>query len=129
MSHQNGATSAHSHYLFVSKANQPDLVAEVALLFDQPPPGERFPTAVSRCTQRGRSELRTLTSGAALGGYLREWGWVGAQQVLRLESVVRRQAKTTQMVRSFVTSLGPQIAPNALLRLAREHWHMENRWH
>jgi hypothetical protein len=33
------------------------------------------------------------------------------------------------MVRSFVTSLGPQLPPCELLRLVREHWHIENRLH
>jgi len=33
------------------------------------------------------------------------------------------------MVRSFVTSLAPRMAPRELLRLVREHWHIENRLH
>jgi hypothetical protein len=79
---------AQGHYLFVIKANQPELLAEVTLLFEQPPPGERFTTASSRRTQRDRHEVRTLTASAALAAYLAELGWVGAQQVLRLESTV-----------------------------------------
>jgi predicted transposase YbfD/YdcC len=43
---------AQGHYLFVIKANQPELLAEVGLLFEQPPPGERFATARSCRTQR-----------------------------------------------------------------------------
>jgi predicted transposase YbfD/YdcC len=120
---------AQGHYLFVIKANQPELLAEVALLFEAPPPSERFATLVSRRTQRGRCEVRTLTASAALGNYVKELGWVGAQQVLRLESAVMSNTKTTQMVRYFVTSLGPQLPPRELLRLVREHWHIENRLH
>jgi predicted transposase YbfD/YdcC len=120
---------AHGHYLFVIKANQPELLAEVALLFDAPPPGERFATAVSRRARRDRCEARTLTSSVALARYVQALGWVGAQQVLRLQSVVTRKDKTTQMVRYFITSLGPQTAPRSLLRFVREHWHIENRLH
>ena len=123
---------AHAHYLFVIKANQPELLAEVALLFNMPPPGERFAQVVSRRTRRDRCEVRTLTVSGALVDYLKELGWVGARQVLRLESVVTstgKRGKTTRMVRYFVTSLGPHLAPRSLLRLVREHWHIENRLH
>lgn len=120
---------AHGHYLFVIKANQPELLGEVALLFDAPPPGERFATAVSRRARRDRCEARTLTSSAALARDVQALGWVGAQQVLRLESVVTRKDKTTQMVRYFITSLGLQTTPRSLLRFVREHWHIENRLH
>ena len=125
---------AQGHYLFVIKANQPELLAEVALLFDQPPPGERFATASSCRTQRDRHEVRTLTASTALAEYLAECGWAGVQQVLRLESCVahlagRRQGQTTRLVRHFVTSLSPQVPAHQLLRLIREHWHIENRLH
>lgn len=120
---------AQGHYLFVIKANQPELLAEVALLFEAPPPGERFATLVSRRTQRDRTEVRTITASAALGDYVQKLGWVGAQQVLRLESAVTSKGKTTQLVRYFVTSLGPHLPPRELLRFVREHWHIENRLH
>ena len=125
---------AAGQYLFVIKLNQPELLAEVTLLFEQPPPGERFTTASSRRTQRDRHEVRTLTASAALAGYLAELGWAGAQQVLRLESCVThlrgvRSGQTTQLVRYFLTSLTPQVPARQLLRLIREHWHIENRLH
>jgi predicted transposase YbfD/YdcC len=125
---------AHGHYLFVVKANQPELFEEVALLFDQPPPGERFATASSRRTQRERHEVRTLTASAALAAYLAELGWAGAQQVLRLESTVThlrgvRAGQTTRLVRYFLTSLSAAVPARQLLRLIREHWHIENRLH
>lgn len=125
---------AHGHYLWVIKSNQPTLLAEVALLFDRPPPGERFATASSCRTQRGRREVRTLTASSALASYLPTLGWMGVGQVLRLESQVthlggKQMGKTTPMVRYFVTSLGPQASARELLRLIREHWHIENRLH
>jgi predicted transposase YbfD/YdcC len=125
---------AHGHYLFVIKLNQPELFAEVALFFDQPPPGECFTTASSRRIQRARHEVRTLTASAALANYLAELGWAGAQQVLRLESCVTHQGgaqagQTTHLVRYFLTSLGFQVPAHHLLRLIRQHWHIENRLH
>jgi predicted transposase YbfD/YdcC len=125
---------ARGHYLFVIKANQPELLAEVTLLFDRPPPGERFAAARSRRTQRDRHEVRILMASAALADYLAELGWVGARQVLRLESRVThvcgvRAGQTTQLVRYFLTSLGAQVPADRLLRLIRQHWHIENRLH
>lgn len=125
---------AQGHYLFVIKLNQPELLDEVTLLFDQPPPGARFTTASSSRTQRDRHEVRTLTASAALADYLAELGWVGARQVVRLESCVThvggaRAGQTTRLVRYFLTSLSPHVPAHRLLRLVREHWHIENRLH
>jgi len=49
----------------VLKLKQPEVFAEVALCFDQPPPGERFTTASSRRIQRARHAVRTRTAAAA----------------------------------------------------------------
>jgi hypothetical protein len=54
--------------------------------------------------------------------------------VLRLESCVThrrgvRSGQTTRLVRYFLTSLGAQVPARQLLRLIREHWHIENRLH
>jgi predicted transposase YbfD/YdcC len=122
------------HYLFVIKRNQPELLEEATLLFDQPPPGEAFTTASSVRTWRGRHEVRTLVASTALADYLAELGWVGAEQVVRLQSKVTylsgpRHGRTSQLVRYFLTSLGPQVPARRLLRLIREHWHIENRLH
>jgi predicted transposase YbfD/YdcC len=122
------------HYLFVIKRNQPELFEEVALLFDQPPPAESFRTARSFRTWRGRHEVRTLSASAVLADYLAELGWAGAQQVVRLESEVTyrsgpRRGQTSRLLRYFLTSLGPQVPARRLLRLIREHWHIENRLH
>lgn len=125
---------AKGHYLFVIKLNQPELLNEVTLLFDQPPPGERFTTASSSRIQRDRHEVRTLMASAALADYLTELGWVGVQQVVRLESCVTHlrgahAGQTTRLVRYFLTSLGVHVPAHRLLRLVREHWHIENRLH
>jgi hypothetical protein len=125
---------AQGHYLFVIQAHQPELLADGGLLFEEPPPGERFATARSRRPQRDRHEGRPLTASAALADYLADWGWAGAQQGLRLESGVThlgggRTGQTTQLVRYFLTSLGPRVPARELVRLVREHGPIENRLH
>ncbi len=128
------------HYLLAVKANQPDLYADLALLFESPPPGEVFVTHRSRSWYADRHEVRLLTASAALRGYL---DWPGHQQVLRVVREVRSRCPSVsggvaadpclRDVRYFVTSLpatGAQaLRPDHLLDLVRRHWHIENRLH
>ena len=53
-------------YLFAVKANQPDLLDEVTLLFRDPPPGERFATAATVTKHGGRLEGRALRASLTL---------------------------------------------------------------
>src|SRR5262249_44492352 len=98
------------------------------------PPPEGFPVGCSRGSRPRPQERGTRTASAALADYLTELGWTGAQQVARLERVVRRlrgarAGQSTRLVRYFLTSLSPQVPARQLLRLIREHWHSENRLH
>jgi len=70
-----------------------------------------------------------LIASAALVGYT---DWPGLQQVMRLER--RTLNKQKQILRHEiaygVTSLSPERAsPDQLLKLWREHWHIENKLH
>jgi predicted transposase YbfD/YdcC len=125
---------AQGPYRFVRKANQPERLAEVRLLFAEPPPGEPFAIARRRRTRRERHAVRTRTASAALADDRAELGWTGARQVLRLESGVThvrglQAGQTTRLVRSCLTSLDLPVPTRQLLRLIREHWHSENRLH
>ena len=75
----------------------------------------------------GRSERRTLRTTTALNGYL---DWPGAEQVGQVESGVSRDGKTTNEVRTFITSV-PRSEADArkLLEWVRGHWSIENRSH
>jgi predicted transposase YbfD/YdcC len=125
---------AGGHFLFAVKANQPELAADVALLFDQPPPGEVFTVAHSHGRHGSRHEQRTLWASSALTAYLAEAGWPQIQQVLRVERLVTEQGASgvtcMREVRDFVTSLGtPQGSAADLLALVRSHWRIENTLH
>jgi predicted transposase YbfD/YdcC len=120
-------------YLFAVKANQPDLLEDVALLFRAPPPGEDFATTTTSDKHGGRLERRQLRASAALAGYLQAAGWPSATLVLEVTTQVRwpqhpaKPART--QVRYFLTSLSAATPPAAVLRLVRRHWHIENRLH
>ncbi len=120
---------AGGHFLFAVKANQPELVTEVALLFEQPPPGEVFATAHSHGRHGSRQERRTLWASSALTAYLAEAGWPQVQQVLRVERLSTEHGTCTREVRDFVTSLDTQWAAAELLALVRGHWRIENSVH
>jgi hypothetical protein len=68
-----------------------------------------------------------LKATTALNDYL---DWPGVAQVGQVESVVTRGGKTTQEVRTFITSV-PRSEADAgmLLTWARGHWSIENRSH
>lgn len=110
-------------YLFVVKENQPEVLADLALLFDDPP--EAYPGVVSRSRHGDRQEVRTLTASSALNAYL-DWPHVG--QVGRIVREVTRHGQTRREQVHVITSLPLERAsPRRLLALNRGHWGIENR--
>ena len=124
---------AGGDYLFAVKANQPDLLEDISLLFCDPPPGEAFDQTRTVDAHGGRVEQRWLRASTTLADYLREAGWVGAGLVLEVRSVVRWPAcpprPPRQQVRYFLSSLPAQVSARRALALVRQHWHIENRLH
>lgn len=122
--------AAHGDSLFVVKANRPTLLAEVALLFDQPPPGEVFADAYTHGRHGGRYEERRLWASPALNTYLADLlDWPDIQQVIRVERRCVERGVATRQVRHLITSLPPSVPARHLLCLARGHWAIENRLH
>lgn len=86
-------------------------------------------TAQTTDCHGGRVETRRLSASTALQDYLE---WPGHAQVLELRRLVtdKRTSKTRQEVVYGITSLGPErVSAAQLLRLWREHWHIENKLH
>lgn len=124
---------AGAAYLLAVKANQPDLLDDVALLFRDPPWGARFLAAQTVTKHGGRLEQRRLRASAMLAGYLQAAGWPDVGLVLAVETWVRWPTRphrpARHEVRYFLSSLPATTSPTALLRLVRQHWHIENRLH
>jgi predicted transposase YbfD/YdcC len=124
---------AGGDYLFAIKENQPTLLEDVALLFRDPPPGERFLTAGTVTKHSGRLEERRLRASATLATYLGEAGWMDVGLVLKVETLVRWPAHPARPARQerryFLTSLPPTTSAAAALQAVRRHWHIENRLH
>lgn len=122
------------HYLMMVKANQPELYAAIALLFDEPPwthqeQQQEDQHVIQRQRGHGRREQRRLECSTALTGYL-DWPRLG--QVLRQHCVrVNRKTGVVQrQTRYAVTSLKPaQALAKELEALWRGHGTIENRVH
>jgi predicted transposase YbfD/YdcC len=120
------------HYLFVVKANQPTLRADIALLFRRAPGDARTrPAGYGRYRSlekgHGRLEQRTLETSTGLNSYL-DWPDVG--QVLR-RTCWRREVQGGRESRGVwyaITSVTPAEAPPARVEgFWRGHWGIENR--
>jgi predicted transposase YbfD/YdcC len=115
--------------VMIVKDNQPQLRADIALVFALPPAGDRQETARTVDIGHGRIEQRHSTTREALVG---DSDWPGLAQVFELGRHVITQKTTEERVEVVygVTSLHPERGtPERLLDLVRSHWQSENKSH
>ena len=120
---------AGGDYVMIVKDNQPQLKADIELVFTLPPAGDRQESVRTVDRGHGRIETRNLTTSAALVGYS---DWPGLAQVFEVGRHVMTQKTAKERVEVVygVTSLRPERAtPHRLLELVRGHWGIENKSH
>ena len=120
---------AGGDYVMTVKEHQPQLRADIALIFTLPPVGDRQETARTVDIGHGRIEQRNITTSEALVGYS---DWPGLAQVFELGRHVIDQKTGKERVEVIygVTSLSSQRAtPTRLLELVRGQWQIENKSH
>jgi predicted transposase YbfD/YdcC len=116
-------------YVMIVKENQPQLHADIELVFTLPPAGDHQPYAQTVDIGHGRIEQRNITTSEALVGYT---DWPGLAQVFEIGRHVITQKTGAERVEVVygVTSLRPErVAPGRLLEFVRGHWHIENKSH
>lgn len=116
-------------YVMIVKENQPQLRADIELVFTLPPAGNRQETARTVDIGHGRIEQRNVTTSEALVGYS---DWPGLAQVFELgrHVIIQKTGQERAEVVYGVTSLPPERAtPGRVLDLVRGHWHIENKSH
>ena len=116
-------------YVMIVKDNQPQLHADIELVFALPPVGDQQETARTVDIGHGRIEQRNITTSKALVGYS---DWPGLAQVFELGRYVITQKTTEERVEVVygLTSLSPERGtPERLRTLVRGHWQIENRSH
>src|SRR5712691_1017269 len=120
---------AGGDYVMIVKGNQPQLKADIELVFTLPPAGDRQERTRTVDVGHGRIETRNLTTSEALVGYS---DWPGLAQVFEVgRHVIAKKtgAERIEMVYG-ATSLSPERAtPGRVLELVRGHWAIENKSH
>jgi predicted transposase YbfD/YdcC len=118
-----------SDYVMIVKENQPQLRADIELVFTLPPAGDRQETARTVDIGHGRIEQRNITTSEALVGYST---WPGLAQVFELgrHVIIQKTGQERIEVVYGVTSLSSERAtPGRVLDLVRGHWSIENKSH
>jgi predicted transposase YbfD/YdcC len=117
-------------YVLPVKENQPCLREDIALVFADPKLLQDTIIEARTVDQHGgRIEERRLRASTALAGYL---DWPGHKQVLEVERTItdKGTGETRREVAYAITSLAVERATaRQLLKLWREHWHIENKLH
>lgn len=117
-------------YLLSVKANQPTLLEDIKQAFeDQWWMTDTLTEFRSVDAYAGRIEERTLKASTAMQGYS---DWPGLRRVLKMERRITN--KRTGVIREeeayAITSLDEgRASVKQLMKLWREHWHIENRLH
>jgi predicted transposase YbfD/YdcC len=120
---------AGGDYVMIVKENQPQLRADIELVFTLPPAGDRQETARTVDIGHGRIEQRNITTSEALVGYS---DWPGLAQVFELgrHVIIQKTGQERVEVVYGVTSLSAERAtPGRVLDLVRGHWSIENKSH
>jgi predicted transposase YbfD/YdcC len=116
-------------YVMIVKENQPQLRADIELVFTLPPVGDYQATTRTVALGHGRIEQRNLTTSEALVGYS---DWPGLAQVFELGRHVMFPKTGQERVEVVygVTSRRPEQAPpERLLALVRGQWQIEKKSH
>ena len=116
-------------YVMIVKENQPQLHADIALVFAQPPWGDVQETASTVDMGHGRIEQRTLTASTALAGI---HPWPGLAQVFQVERQVtckKTGEERYEVVYGVSSLVSERSTPAQLLAFVRGQWQIENRSH
>src|SRR6266699_7346617 len=120
---------AGGDYVMIVKDNQPQLKADIELVFTLPPAGDRQESVRTVEVGHGRIETRNLTTSEALVGYS---DWPGLAQVFEVGRPVMTKKTGTERTEVVygVTSLSSKRAtPGRVLELVRGHGAIENKSH
>ena len=111
-----------AHYLFTAKDNQPTLLGDIRLIFnDRGQPDYREPWTL----QHGRLESRSIWTTTRLNHYL-DFPAVGQAFVIERMSIEKKTGKVSTETVYGVTSHSPESAdPARVLAFNRGHWSVE----
>lgn len=110
-------------YLFGLKENQPSLLEDVRLFFEDQ--SNRCEWEISKTVEKnaGRVEKRICRKIKDIS-WLKEHEWPGLQSVFSIERIVDIRGKQTHETCYYISSL--DTSAKRLMELAREHWKIES---
>jgi len=115
-----------AHYHFTVKANQPTLLEDIALFFQE----RKQPDFVEHTPpDHGRIETRKIWITSALNGYL-DFPHVGQAFAIERERIEKKSGKRSHEIAYGITSRPPaQADARHVLDTNRGHWAIENSCH
>jgi len=118
----------NAHYLFTVKGNQPRLLKDLQLFFQDRDPDKPHYVLQSP-PDHGRIETRKIWTTTELNAYV-DFPHVGQAFLIERHSIVKKTGKVSLDVAYGITSRSPQQAdPQRLLLVNRGHWTIENSCH
>ncbi len=116
----------HAHYHFTVKANQPTLLKDIALLFQD----RREPHWVTRdAPDHGRIETRKIWTSTELNDYV-DFPHVRQTFAIERTAIEKKTGQSSCEMAYGITSRSPQQAnARRLLAINRGHWSIENSCH
>ncbi len=123
-------------YVVTVKGNQPELLADITLLFADPAMQQAraahrgagdYRATTTFDKGHGRIEERCAVASGELAGYSH---WPGLAQVVQIQRTWQQHEQTRHATHYVVTSLPAEDATvGQLLRIHRGHWRIENGLH
>lgn len=115
-----------AHYHFIVKGNQPTLLKDLEIYFENRKEPEYVEYAPP---DHGRIEVRKIWTTASLNGYL-DFPHIGQAFVIERQSIEKKSGKRSHEVVYGITSRTPHEADaKRLLEVNRGHWSIENSCH
>ena len=111
------------NYLFGLKENQPSLLEDIRLYFEDQSIPDRWESSHTVEKNAGRIEKRICRKTKEIS-WLRDHEWPGLQSVFSIERIVDKRGKQTHETSYYISSL--DTSASRLMELAREHWKIES---
>jgi len=120
------AGERQAHYHFIVKGNQPQLQADIELLFRNRGPAHF--TQAPAC-EHGRIETRRIWCSSALNEHL-DFPHVGQVFLIERNRTEKKTGESSSEIAYGITSRSPeQASPEQVLKINRGHWCIENSCH
>ena len=118
-----GILQRKGDYLFGLKENQPSLLEDVRLFFEEQSNQEEWESSQTVEKNAGRIEKRICRKIKDIS-WLKEHKWPGLQSVFLIERMVEVRGRHSREISYYISSR--DASAKELMEIAREHWKIES---